>query len=121
MDLRRTIIIIMFLSCVTNVIGIVHCHLNYPTYSAVSIYEMSYSIIFPICNRKKNALKMKKEMFVFVFSIMSNKFSSNRTILNYRWNSCSIKSSSNCLRISCNYGSFSFWYRCSRYCQSIAC
>ena len=49
MDLRRTIIILMALACVIDVIGVIHCHVNYPYNPTLSAYRLGYSIIFPIC------------------------------------------------------------------------
>jgi hypothetical protein len=49
MDLRRTIIILMALACVITLIGVIHCHVNYPYNPTLSAYRMGYSIIFPIC------------------------------------------------------------------------
>lgn len=49
MDLRRTIIILMALACVINIIGVIHCHINYPSNPTLSAYRITYSIIFPIC------------------------------------------------------------------------
>ncbi|CAF2566950.1 unnamed protein product [Rotaria sp. Silwood2] len=48
MDLRRTIIILMALAAMINVIGVIHCHIDYPHNTPLSAYRMSYSIIFPI-------------------------------------------------------------------------
>jgi len=47
MDLRRTIIILMALSCIITVIGVIHCHVS-PYNPTLSAYRISYSIIFPI-------------------------------------------------------------------------
>ncbi len=51
-DTRRTIIILMALACIITVIGVIHCHVNYPYVTAWYgwyAYRTSYSIIFPIC------------------------------------------------------------------------
>jgi hypothetical protein len=53
MDLRRTIIILMALSCIITLIGVIHCHINYPYNPTLSAYRISYSIIFPICKLNK--------------------------------------------------------------------
>jgi hypothetical protein len=53
MDLRRTIIILMALACVIDVIGVIHCHVNYPYNPTLSAYRLGYSIIFPICKLNK--------------------------------------------------------------------
>ncbi|CAF2470474.1 unnamed protein product [Rotaria sp. Silwood2] len=47
-DLRRIIIILMAVASVMNVIGVIHCHVNYPYISTWYTYRMGYSIIFPI-------------------------------------------------------------------------
>ncbi|CAF1009342.1 unnamed protein product [Rotaria sordida] len=47
-DLRRIVIILMAVACVMNVIGVIHCHVNYPYLTSMNAYRMSYSIIFPI-------------------------------------------------------------------------
>ncbi len=48
-DLRRTIIILMAIACVVTVVGVIHCHVNYPYTASWYGYRMGYSIIFPIC------------------------------------------------------------------------
>ncbi len=47
-DLRRTIIILMALACVVDIVGVIHCHVNYPYEVSWYPYQTSYSIIFPI-------------------------------------------------------------------------
>ncbi|CAF0941221.1 unnamed protein product [Rotaria sp. Silwood1] len=47
-DFRRIVIILMAIACVINVIGVIHCHVNYPSAPAWYTYRTSYSIIFPI-------------------------------------------------------------------------
>ncbi|CAM4799850.1 unnamed protein product, partial [Rotaria magnacalcarata] len=48
MDLKRAIIILMALACILDLVGLVHCHINYPQNSSFSAYIISYRIIFPI-------------------------------------------------------------------------
>lgn len=49
MDSRRTIIILMAVSCVITTVGVIHCHVDDAYSTAMSTYRLVYSIIFPIC------------------------------------------------------------------------
>jgi hypothetical protein len=53
-DLRRAVIICMAIACVVDVIGVIHCHVNNPYITGWYGYQLSYSIIFPICKLKLN-------------------------------------------------------------------
>lgn len=72
MDSRRTILILMAVSCVITTVGVIHCHVNdaYPT--AMSTYRLAYSIIFPICKSTslKNSNRSSTSSF-FLFLVLT--------------------------------------------------
>lgn len=63
MDLKRTIIILMALACVINLVGVIHCYLNYSYNSSLTLYQISYGIIFPIC-MLKNSNSIRFQYFI---------------------------------------------------------
>lgn len=65
-DLRRTVIILMAVACVINVIGIIHCHVNYPYTTSWYAYRASYSIIFPICMFEQSEQELREKLFFFL-------------------------------------------------------
>ncbi|CAF0812301.1 unnamed protein product [Rotaria sordida] len=100
MDLRRTIIILMALACVINVIGVIHCHLNYPYNSTLSAYRISYSIIFPILLALTGFLLIEqliitdgtvaplnrfRTIYAFVAAIVLFSFGIGASVLASRW------------------------------------
>lgn len=70
MDLKRTIIILMVLACIVNMVGVIHCHINYSYNSTISVYRITYSILFPICKWKRFGICNKKIDFLFYSNIV---------------------------------------------------